>query len=179
MHLRPPARLLAATGALVLATVLTSCGFDYATDRVYTPAAGSNDRTAEVDVLGASVVSGQEGSGTFIASFANNDELEDATVVSLTGSVDDNPLTIDSFSPITVPAGQLVNLATSDDGGIIVTGDFGPGGSVELTIGFGDDETVTMDVPVVAPCDEFEGLDKSSEGGETFNCEIETPEIAD
>jgi hypothetical protein len=178
MQLRPPARLLAATGALVLATVLTSCGFDYATDRVYTPAAGSNDRSADVDVLGASVVSGQEGSGTFIASFANNDELEDATVVSLAGAGDDADLTVASFSAITVPAGQLVNLATSD-GGIVVTGDLGPGGSVRMTIGFGDDETVTLDVPVVAPCDEFEGLDKSGDGGETFNCEIATPEIAD
>src|SRR4051794_24694339 len=109
MHLRPPARLLAAGGALALALALSSCGFDYATDRVYTQAAGANDRTADVDVLGASVVSAQEGSGTFIASFANNDELEDASVVSVAGSGDTADLTVDSFSPITIPAGQLVS----------------------------------------------------------------------
>ena len=75
MHLRRSLAL--ATGALVLAVpALTSCGFDYATDRIYTQAAGVNDRDATVDVLGAVVVSAEEGSGIFVASFSNNNNEE-------------------------------------------------------------------------------------------------------
>jgi hypothetical protein len=174
MHLRPPARLLAVGGALALATVLTSCGFDYATDRVYTPAAGVNDRTATVDVLGAVVVSGQQGSGTFVASFANNDEANSATVASLAGAGDTADVTVDSFSPISIAPGALVNLAT--DGGIVVKGDFGPGDFVTLAIGFGNGETVQLDVPVTPPCDEFEGLDTSAgASADSFDCEVAAP----
>jgi hypothetical protein len=166
MHLRPPARLLAVGGALALATVLSSCGFDYATDRVYTPAAGANEHGQDVDVLGAVVVSGQDGSGTFIASFASNDEadIESETVESLTGTGDTPDLTFDEFEPIEIPPGQLVNIA---DEGIGVFGDFGPGGYVNL------------DVPVVAPCDEFEGLDTSvPDSDDTYTCDIE-PRVHD
>jgi hypothetical protein len=170
MPLRPSARLLAAAGALLLAApVLTSCGFDYATDRDYTPGAGTNDRDALVDVLAAVVVSGQEGSGTFIASFANNDEDDAATVSGLSGSVshtDDSgketssDLTVDSFSPITVPAGGLVNLAT--DGGITLSGDFAAGDFLDLTVSFGDGSSVDLEVPTYASCGDYEGLDTSA-----------------
>ena len=69
----------------VCAPVLTSCGFDYATDRIYTPATGVNNREASVDVLGAVIVSAEEGSGIFVASFANNSTEEPATVEALEG----------------------------------------------------------------------------------------------
>ena len=66
-------RLLVTAAAVVaLAAPLSSCGFDYATDRVYTPASGANNREGEVDVLSAVVVSAAEGSGTFVASLSNN-----------------------------------------------------------------------------------------------------------
>ena len=48
-------KLALATSAVALALPLTSCGFDYATDRPYTPAAGANERDARVDVLGAAI----------------------------------------------------------------------------------------------------------------------------
>lgn len=178
MHLRPSARLLAVGGALALATVLSSCGFDYATDRVYTPAAGANDHSQDVDVLGAVVVSGQDGSGTFIASFASNDEadLESATVESLAGTGDTPDLTFDEFEPIEIPPGQLVNISGD---GIGVFGDFGPGGYVDLAIDFGNGQTAVMEVPVVAPCDEFEGLDTSVPASDdTYVCDIE-PRVHD
>src|ERR1700760_4438225 len=97
MQLRMSPRVLAAAGALALATVLSSCGFDYATDRVYTPGAGVNDRDADVDVLAAVVVSAQEGSGTFIASFANNDQDNPATVTSIAGADDDTDVKVPDF----------------------------------------------------------------------------------
>lgn len=179
MQLRMSARVLAAAGALALATVLSSCGFDYATDRVYTPAAGVNDREADVDVLGAVVISGQPGSGTFIASFANNRQDASATVRSLAGAGEDADVHVDSFQPIKIDAGQLVNLAT--DGGIVLTGDqVESGGFVTLEIGFGDGETVQLDVPILPPCHEYEGLDKSSNSGSSSDeCTVESPDPAE
>lgn len=179
MQLRMSARVLAAAGALALATTLSSCGFDYATDRVYTPGAGVNDRDAMVDVLGAVVVSAQDGSGTFIASFANNDQENAATVSSLAGTGDDTSLQVDSFQPIQIDPGQLVNLAT--DGGVVVTGDqVRPGGHVMVEIGFGNGETAELDVPIVPPCYEYEGLDKSGDGsGATESCTVESPDTAE
>jgi hypothetical protein len=174
MQLRMSARVLAAAGALALATVLSSCGFDYATDRVYTPGAGVNDRDAMVDVLGAVVVSAQDGSGTLIASFANNDQENTATVSSIAGTGDDSDVKADSFQPIQVDAGQLVNLAT--DGGVVLTGDaISSGGHVMLEIGFGDGDSVELDVPIVPPCYEYEGLDKSGDGSTaTEDCTVES-----
>lgn len=160
MQLRPPARLLASAGALVLAASLSSCGFGYATDRNYTPGAAVNDRDATVDVLGALVVSGKEGSGTFIAAFANNDPESSATVESIAGGGDDASLKVVDFQPIDIDAGQLVNL--SQDGGVALQGDFKAGDFITLDISFSGGDSVEMDVPVYPPCNEFEGLDGSS-----------------
>ena len=143
----------------VCAPVLASCGFDYATDRIYTPATGVNNREASVDVLGAVIVSAQEGSGTFVASFANNSTEESATVESLEG-VDQEPLTADGFSTVDVPAGGLVNLA--DEDGVPVNGEFAAGDFVPVTIEFGNGERVELDVPVVTNCGYYEGLDGPS-----------------
>src|SRR4051812_48098696 len=135
MPLRPSARLVASAGALMLAATLGSCGFDYATDRNYIPGAAVNDRDASVDVLGAVVVSGQEGSGTFIASFANNSVVEANSVDSIAGTGDDADLQVD-FKPVQLKGGQLVNLADADD--VHVTGDFQSGNFLNLKITFGD-----------------------------------------
>jgi hypothetical protein len=166
MQLRTSARLLASAGALLLAATLSSCGFDYATDRVYTPAAGVNNRDAKVDVLGAVVVAAQNDSGTFIASFANNEQDETASVDSMTGSAgasgdtaDSSPLKVEEFDPIQIPPGGLVNLAS--DGGIAVSGTFVVGQFVTVNITFGDGDSVEMRVPTVTNCGEFEGLDIS------------------
>jgi hypothetical protein len=182
MQLRMPARVLAAAGALSLATVLSSCGFDYATDRDYTPGASTNDREALIDVLGAVVVSGQEGSGTFIASFANNVTDEPGSVDSLAVETlpadgeEAAPLEVADFEPIEVPAHGLVNLAV--DGGIVVTGDLTAGDFVNVTIGFGDGESIEMEVPVMPNCDEYEGLDESGGGAPTEDqCLAEAPEV--
>jgi hypothetical protein len=155
MHLRRT--LVLATCVLaVCAPVLTSCGFDYATDRIYTPAAGVNNRDASIDVLGAVIVSSEEGSGTFIASFANNSTEEPATVEALEG-VDQSQLTAGEFAPVEVPPGGLVNLAT--EGGIEVNGDVAAGEFVPVALQFGSGERVQLDVPVVTNCGDFEGLD--------------------
>lgn len=156
----------------VCAPVLTSCGFDYATDRIYTPATGVNDREASVDVLGAVIVSAEDGSGTFIASFANN-STEDATTVDALEGVDQSQLTADNFSPVEVPAGGLVNLA--DEDGIKVTGEVAAGEFVPVALQFGSGERVQLDVPVVTNCGYYEGLD-GPPSPDQCQSESETPE---
>ena len=80
-HIRSQRRSLAlAAGSLLLAAQLSACGFNNATDEIYQSSAGVDYRKGPLDVLSAVVVSDQEGSGTFIATFSNN-SAEDATTV--------------------------------------------------------------------------------------------------
>ena len=153
MHLRRTIAL--ATGAIAL-TALTSCGFDYATDRPYTPANGVNYRDGSVDVLNAVVVSAEEGSGTFVATFANNNPSEVNSVESLEGA-GDSDVTAEGFETVEVPAGGMVNLA--DTGGIPVTGDFAAGDFVEVSLSLESGEVITMEAHVVTNCGDFAGLD--------------------
>jgi hypothetical protein len=150
---------LALTGAVLAVPALTSCGFNYATDRVYTPAAGTNHQDASVDVLGAVIVSGQDDSGTFIASFANNAIDEEVSVESLSGG-GGTTIQAESFEPIAIPPGGIVNLA--DEGGIPVTGTFSAGDFVPLTISFSNGERATLKVPVVPNEGDFADLDTSA-----------------
>ena len=163
MQLRRTARLLTATSALLLAaTALTSCGFDYATDRVYTPAAGTNHRDGELAVLGAVVVSAEGGSGTLIATFSNYDQERSAMVESVTGAEETADLQIGEFDPIEVGAGGFVNLANADQP-ITVEGDYDTGQFLTLTFTFGDGSSATLDVPSVLDCNEFANLDVTAE----------------
>src|SRR4029079_16444098 len=115
-----PSRIsrLASAGVLVLATVtLSSCGFNYATDKVYTPAEGVNNRDSQVDVLNAAIVATEDGKGTFVASLANNQTptYEDGKLTNvddkLTGlaGVGDTSLTAD-LEPVSVPGGRAARL---------------------------------------------------------------------
>ena len=163
---------LALTGLVLAAPALTACGFDYATDRLYTPAAGVNNTDATVDVLGAVIVSGQDDSGTFIASLSNNDPTEEATFESLAGA-SGNTIQAESFAPITIPGGGLVNRAT--DGGVPVTGTFTAGDFVPVTVSFGNGERATMKIPVVTNDGHYEGLDTSASSGGTVETPTESP----
>lgn len=143
--------MAAATLALA-APALSACGFEMATDRVYTPAAGTNNRDGSVDVLNAVVVSTEPGSGTFIASLSNNSTEEPATLEGLSGEGVEAEV-----EPIEIPEGALVNLA-EPPAEIEVTGDFEAGGVVTLTLDFGGEEA-TLEVPVVPNADEYADLD--------------------
>lgn len=155
------------------APVLSSCGFNYATDEPYTPAAGTNNREATVDVLASVVVAGQADSGTFVAGLSNNDDADPISLESLVGEG-----IVADFKPVEVPPGGYVNLADAD---IHVEGTFGAGDVLNLTASFDDGESVALEVPVVTNCDEFEGFDTSAEaGGESddplYSCEYAEPE---
>ena len=153
--------LATTTAVLALAAPLTSCGFDYATAREYTPAAGANNRDGDVDVLSAVIVSGQEGSGTFVASLSNNllEDDDTRTLTSITGETDD--VTVAEFEPVPVEPGALVNLA-EPAAGITVEGDFQSGDFVTLVLVFDSGERTELNVPTV-PDDTgvWEGLDVS------------------
>jgi hypothetical protein len=166
MHLRRNSRrslrrsvALTVGGIALAAPLLTSCGFNYATDRVYTPASGVNNRDASVDVLGAVIVAKQDNEGTFIATFSNNSQTEKNTVESLAGA-GGNTIQVESFSPVKLDPGGLANLAT--DGGFHVSGSFSLGDFVPVTVTFGSGERVELDVPVVPDSGDYAGLDTST-----------------
>jgi len=151
--------LATAAAVIALAAPLTSCGFDYATERDYTPAGGANNREGVVDLLSAVVVSGAEGSGTFVASLSNNGTEEQ----SLTAISAGEGATVQAadFEPVAVPADGLVNLA-EPPADIVLTGDFTAGNFVPLSVDFGHGERISLNVPVVADDSGYwEGMDAS------------------
>ena len=167
MHPRRSLALL--SGAILLAAPLSSCGFDPATNRINTIAAGTNNRDASVDVLGAVVVSSEEGSGTFIASFVNNSTTEPASVDAMDSPGGEVTVQAESF-PVEIEAGSLVNLAL-DDQGVPLEGDFGAGDVIPLSLQLSGGDTLDIDVPVVPNCREWEGLD----GPVGADCEVAEP----
>jgi hypothetical protein len=157
--------------ALVLALpLLSSCGFDRRTNMIYTPAAGTDYREGQVNVLSAVVVSAQPASGTFIATLSNTSPEEPATFEGLSGAAEWQDLQVDDVDPIELPPRGYVNLA--DEGGVHIAGDFTPGQIMSLTLSFDSGDSVTMKVPVVYACDEYAGLDTSS-GSPTASAEPE------
>ncbi|GAA4109950.1 hypothetical protein GCM10022215_04790 [Nocardioides fonticola] len=155
-HRRPLRRSAAlAVAALAIVPTLSSCGFHYATDRVYTPAAGINDRSGEVDILGAVVVSSRPGEGTLVASLSNGSATEAISLQGVNPSAEED-VTVAQFSPIAVGARKNADLA---EDAIAVTGNYGAGDVLTLSFVFSDGETVTTDVAVVTACDEFAGYD--------------------
>lgn len=162
MPLRMSARLLASAGALALAASLSSCGFNYATDRVYDVAGGTTNRSETVDVLSAVIVSAQPGSGTLITAFANKDESTPIKVTDIAG-VGQTGLQVVGFKPITVAPGGAVNLAST--GGIVVkSAHLGAGRFLTLKFTFNNGKSEDVDIPVVWACNEYAGYDRSASG---------------
>lgn len=142
-----PLRRSIAVIALALTPVLSSCGFDQPTDRVYTPGVGVNERSGSVDVLNALVVSGSDGSGTLVASLSNNDSAEADRLTEVAGSGEDAGLQVKGRA-VDVEAGSIVSLP--DDGEFSVRGDaVTTGAFLELTFRFERGDAVTVEVPVV------------------------------
>ena len=158
-----------AAGVLLLGTpALTSCGFDYPTDRVNTITNGATDRDNTVYVLNAVVVSSRPGTGTVIATLSNTNNPEPARLTSFSASKD-APLEATEEVDIGLLPDASVNLASSPQ--IRVSGDFKAGEFITLSFGFDNGEEVNVKAPVVTDCDEYDGLDlspalASSEGTE-------------
>jgi hypothetical protein len=153
-------RSLALTAGILALTVpaLASCGFDTATNVTYTPANGVSNVDGDVKVLNAVVVAAQADSGTFVASLSNSG-AEEASFEGVSGS-EGNTIQADDFTPVEIAPDELVNLA--EEGGPTFSGSFEAGDFVSLTLAFGNGDSLTMSVPVVAACDEYADADQSS-----------------
>ena len=163
-----PRRSLALTAATVALITggLSSCGFDYATDRDYTPAVGINDRSGVVQVHGAVVVSTEPGSGTFIASLSNSSPDQEASMTEV-GLIEGDAPAPAEFEPVLIKPGGLVNLA-EPPANIELTGEFAAGDFVEIAVGFDNGETVELEIPVVENRGYYADLDGPAP--------VETPE---
>jgi hypothetical protein len=151
-----------AGGLLALALpVLSGCGsFDYATDRPNVIANGGYSLDSDIRINAARIVTPQEGSGTFIATFDLNPTVNVAggqEKPRFTGlqPAEGATTTVEPRGSIDIPIsdGGMINLADPKVGGVAVTGDFKPGDTVPLTLSFSSGEQpVTVQVPVVTQC---------------------------
>lgn len=180
-----------AAGTLVLAApMLTSCGFNFATDKVYTPAPGANNRDHSVDVLNAVIVATEDGEGTLVTTLVNNetdvdkaDSLESVTGTTQSGG----EVTARLKKPIEVKARGYARLATAtaDNGlgeqppsdgyatyepGIKVSGDFKKSEFVKLTLTFKNAGDVKVEVPVVPNNCDWAGQD-GDQSTDNADCE--------
>jgi copper(I)-binding protein len=143
--------LALSAGAFLLAVpTLSACGFNYATDEIYTPSVGTDIRSSRVDVLDAVIVSATEGEGAFVATFSNNNTKKADNVTAISGGAEDPTLVAQGLAPIKINPGSYVNLADNHRG-VLVTGDFKAGDFVTVKIEFGNADAVTFQVPVIAP----------------------------
>ncbi|HET9420459.1 MAG TPA: hypothetical protein VFO49_04930 [Nocardioides sp.] len=171
---------LAACGLLLAVPALSSCGFDYPTERVNTIGAGVTVRDADVDVTGALIVSGQSDSGTLIGGLSNNVDA-DVALIEIAGG-EKGAIAPEEFEPVEIAPNGHVNLAAlaEADEGLTVSGDFEAGDFVTITFTFDNDQSVTTEIPVMKACYQFEGLDNTSEGESDeplYSCEApEAPE---
>lgn len=147
-------RRLAAASLVLLVPLVGACGFNVQTDQVYQPGVGSNVRSGTVDILGAVVVSGSAGSGTFVASLVNKDLDKDATLTSVTAA---DGTQAQLTAPVKVGADSLVNLASL--GAVRVGGDkISAGGWTRLTLTFDTGQKTEVNTPIVARDGEFSSI---------------------
>jgi hypothetical protein len=145
---KSPTQRRVAIAVLLLAPALTACGFNVQTDQVYQPAVGVIDRTGDVDILNALIVSGEDGSGTFAGTLVNtadeDDRLDSVTGTGITAS----------RRTVLVAAGDSVNFG--DSGEVTLEGDdIKPGAFIELTFTFSSGQTTTVRMPVVEAGGDF------------------------
>lgn len=158
-------KLALAAGLVCLATpVLSSCGFDYATDRPNVIANGGYVQSGNgMRVLATRIVADTSHRGVFIATLALNPTANPVvaaktapTLVGLT-TRSDSPyqMTAAPFTPVAVTDTGAVNMADSNAGGIKVSGDFAAGAIIPVTLKFSDGEEVSVQTPVVTQCHEY------------------------
>jgi hypothetical protein len=142
-------RSIAAAVVLVSTPVLSSCGVNFGeqTDQVYNPSDGTDNRTGQVDVLNALIVSHKKGSGTVVAGLVNNDQVHPDHLVGVTGVGPDRSAQVTLGGPTTVPAGGLLNLAKK--GAVQIKGpQVSPGNFVTVSFSFAHAKSVTLELPV-------------------------------
>jgi hypothetical protein len=138
----PLRRRLAAAALVLLVPTMTACGigFDQQTDKVYQAGTGSDNRSGQVYVLNAAIVSATDGTGTFAGTLVNTNQTTADALVSIAGG---------TGGPVALAPNASVNLAAS--GAVkIANPTIKAGGYLQITLQFQSGQTTTMNVPVVA-----------------------------
>jgi hypothetical protein len=173
-------RALAVAGLVAIAApVLSSCGFDYATDRPNVIADGGYHIYGDVHVLAARIVTPAAGTGTVVATIAVDASADAVTLTGISGE----GLTAGRVSPVEIPSQGSVNLFTA--GGIPVTGDFEAGDNVAVSFTFDNGDSIDVQAPVVKQCHEYADVqtqptkgngsqDADQPAGEPYTCEYPT-----
>lgn len=161
--MKSPIQRRVAIAALLLAPTLAACGFNAQTDKVYQAATGVNDRSGVVEILNAQIVSGAEGTGTFVAALDNNADKADR-LVSVTG----DGVTAKSDG-VSIPAEGVANLALAAETGnpvqVQIDGEKVKAGTwVRLTFVFASGQSTELLVPIVSSeSDDYAGVPLPSE----------------
>ncbi len=140
-------RRAAAVALVVAAPGVAGCAGLWPTDEIYNPGVGVNNRASDVNVLGATIVSGSPGQGNFIATLVNRSTTPDQLT-----SVEADGMTVAGGATPDIAAQGLVNLAETLKG-IPITGDakkLEAGRFVLVRLTFKNADPVTLNVPVVA-----------------------------
>ena len=144
---------MALAAALLFAIPALSACSAAATDEVYTPTKGVNNRDGEVDVLHALIVSDGKDGGRFVAGLVNNN-TEDADSLSGVTVADGDAQVQVGDGDTEIPAGGILQLA-GDDAAVVTVKGTTLGGYVRLTLTFQNAEPVTVNVPVLPPGEDF------------------------
>jgi hypothetical protein len=143
-------RALAVAGLVAVAVpMLSSCGFNSATENPNVIANGGYHVEGDVHVMAARIVTPSQGTGTFVATISADPESDGATLTGITG----DGITAARFTPIEVQSNGSVNLFT--EGGIAVTGDFAAGENIPLTLTFQGGDSIDVGAVVVKQCYEY------------------------
>jgi hypothetical protein len=157
--LRRPSRqrALALAGLVAVATpLMSSCGFDYATDRPNNIANGGYHIFGDVHVLAARIIAPSSGAGTFVATITVEPEADPVTFTGVSGK----GLTAGQFQPVQVPSNGMVNLYSQ--GGVPVSGDFAAGDNIPVSVEFEGGQSIDVHAIVVKQCYEYSGVQSQS-----------------
>ena len=153
----------AAAAAFLAVPALSACGVSFGaqTDQPYQPSDGVIERSGDVDVLNALVVSATPGSGRLVVGLVNGAD-EDDELTGVVGEGDD-PATFElGTGETTIPAGELLDLSDEDAVVVSVTGSEDavlPGKFVRLTLQFESADDVTVNVPVLAQNEDYQDVE--------------------
>jgi hypothetical protein len=125
-----------------------------ATNEIYTPSQGVNNRDGEVKVLHALVVSDGKDGGRLIAGLVNDNAEEPDTLTGVTAADGGSAQVELGDGETEIPADGLLQLADDDAAQVLVKG-VTLGGYVRVTFSFQNAQDATLNVPVVAASDDF------------------------
>jgi hypothetical protein len=153
-------RALALAGLVAVAVpMMSSCGFNSATENPNVIADGGYHITGDIHVLAARIVAPAQGTGTFVASISVDPQADPAKLTQISG----DGLTVGSFTPVEIPSNDMVNLF--NEGGIPVTGDFAAGDDIPVTLTFDNGDSIEVGTRVVKQCGEYADVQTQAGGG--------------